>query len=66
MQENPKIEHLNSSKTLKYNIQRFETPILKHSNFEMFYNRVFEALNVLSLGFRAIEVFYVRVCNDLT
>ena len=32
----------------------------------MFYNRVFEALNILSLGFRAIEVFYVRVCNDLT
>ena len=29
----------------------------------MFYNRVFEHLNVLFKGFRAIEVFYNRVCE---
>ena len=43
-----------------------ENPIIKHSNLELLYNRVFEPLNVLFKGFRAIEVFYNMVCKHLT
>ena len=33
-----------------------ENPIIKHSILKMFYNRVFEHLNVLFKGLRSIEV----------